>query len=342
MAVFEDPTWQKLEEVVASASERLLVCAPYVTRPGLDRVRNHVREGVTITILTRISIDSWVDGVCDPEAILDFMRFFDIREVGVSDRLHAKALIADDRIALVGSANLTRRAYAHNLEIQSSLDAHEVDQVANLITRWDASIRNLEIEEFNCWVTDHRNAVLEERRRLDDEEPGALDALSRAQEALDALAGGRAIERRPYREPDSHHLEDFVAWLDNHQEFAGATKILERNQNRLGDNLTGHVRQSFFASYLFFQDNNRLVPEAARLLEELAAGAISPLDEELIEAWVEHVESNAGTRTDLFSFPVLRGILPPSLGGTRQGGGGGSSTLKRILPLVARWLEDDR
>ena len=342
MAVFEHPTWQKLDGLVASASERLLICAPFITQPGLDRVRDHVREGVQVTIVTGISIDAWVRGVCDPEAIIEFMRHFNIDEIGVSARLHAKAVIADDQRALVGSANLTRRAYTHNLEIQADLDVPEVDQVAQLITSWDASIRLLTIEELDRWVADHRDAVLEERRRLDEEEPGSLDDLSRAQEELDALAGGRGIEQRPFREPDSELLGDFMDWLDENQELAGAAKVLERHENRIGDHLTGHVKQSFFASYLFFQYDDQLISEASRVVDGLAPDAVPQLDDDLTEAWVEHVESNAGIRTDLFSFPVLRGILPPGLGGTRQGGGGGSSTLKRVLPLVARWLEDDR
>lgn len=342
MAVFEDPSWEKLDGVVASASETLLLCAPFITRPGLDRVRNQAREGVRISIVTGISIDAWVRGVCDPDAIVEFMHDFGVREIGVSARLHAKAVVADNRDALVGSANLTRRAYTHNLEIQAGLEAAEVDQVSELIARWSDSIRILPVDEVNRWVARYRDAVLEERRRLDEEEPGTLDALGQAQEDLDALAGGRAIEQRPFREPERELLSDFIDWLEEHPDLAGATKIVERHENRIGDNLTGHVKQSFFASYLLFQYDDARIPEASRLLDGLAQDAVPQLDDDLLEAWVEHVESNAGIQSDLFSFPVLRGILPPGLGGTRQGGGGGSSTLKRVLPLVARWLEDDR
>jgi len=40
-----------------------------------------------------------------------------------------------------------------------------------------------------------------------------------------------------------------------------------------------------------------------------------------------------------FSFRTLRVYLPPNLGGICTGGGGGSSTLKRVLPVVARMLK---
>ena len=60
----------------------------------------------------------------------------------------------------------------------------------------------------------------------------------------------------------------------------------------------------------------------------------------VLEAWFRHLDEHATDTGPIYSYPTLRGILPPSAGGTREGGGGESSTLKRMLPLVARYREN--
>jgi hypothetical protein len=341
MALFEDPSWLKLEAVVSSATESLLLCAPFITRPGLERVQNQLADGVNVSVITGLSVEAWVAGVCDPEALLDFLHHCGTDQVSISTRLHAKAVVADASDALVGSANLTRRAYTHNLEIQASLDHAEVAQVTALIASWEDSIRVMSAGELAEWIAQHRDAVMDERRRIDEEHPWEPDALGDAQEDLDRLAGGRAIDRRPIHEPSLAVLEDFVDWLDDNHDLPGAAEVVARHDNRHGDNLTGHVKQSFFATYLLFRHDPELIADASQLLDGLGPGDIPQPEGDLLEAWVEHVHDNAGMQAESYSFPVLRGVLPPLLGGTRQGGGGGSSTLKRVLPLVARWLEDE-
>ncbi len=61
-------------------------------------------------------------------------------------------------------------------------------------------------------------------------------------------------------------------------------------------------------------------------------------DDDLIADWIGHLNDHATDRGAGWDYAVLRGILPPRVGGTRLGGGGGISTLKRMLPLVARYL----
>ena len=62
------------------------------------------------------------------------------------------------------------------------------------------------------------------------------------------------------------------------------------------------------------------------------------LTDEISDAWLKHVNTHAADKGSGYDYAVLRGVLPPSVGGTRMGGGGGISTLKRMLPLVARYL----
>jgi len=79
-----------------------------------------------------------------------------------------------------------------------------------------------------------------------------------------------------------------------------------------------------------------------RDLSQLRPDDIYQVDAPVANIWVDHVDEHATEHGDGWSYAILRGIMPPALGGTRQGGGGGSSTLKRMLPLVAQFLSEER
>jgi hypothetical protein len=67
-------------------------------------------------------------------------------------------------------------------------------------------------------------------------------------------------------------------------------------------------------------------------------------DANTLDAWQQFLDSNARAKDERlgYSFSTLRTILPESLGGYTVGGGGASSTLKRVLPLVARFFVRER
>jgi hypothetical protein len=114
--------------------------------------------------------------------------------------------------------------------------------------------------------------------------------------------------------------------------------ILRRHANVDGQNLQGHVKQSFFAAFRFFAEQPSFIPLVASALRRLEDDEMYELDPATEGAWLQHVDEHALDSGDEWSYAILRSVMPPSLGGTRQGGGGGSSTLKRMLPLVAEWV----
>ena len=144
--------------------------------------------------------------------------------------------------------------------------------------------------------------------------------------------------------PPSSTVSDigpFISWLDANSELPGAAVILSRHRNTERQNLTGHVKQCFFASLRFFQEHPRFVTDTSDGLENLAPDKVyQTTSPGLQTAWAAHLDAHALDSGDSYSYATLRGILPPSFGGTRQGGGGGISTLKRLLPLVARWMRE--
>jgi len=159
------------------------------------------------------------------------------------------------------------------------------------------------------------------------------DALADVQRSLDRLlgrGGGHVEQGREQIE-----LDDFVAMLRDHTDLPGAQVVIDRHTNANGDNLTGHVKQSVAAAQHFLNSRPDVLNACVACLDGIERNAVPALTDEVVDAWVAFFDEHADYRDENCDFAVLRGILPPGLGGTRTGGGGGSSTFKRVLPLMA-------
>ena len=114
--------------------------------------------------------------------------------------------------------------------------------------------------------------------------------------------------------------------------------LIDRYFNSSGQNLGGHFRQSYAAVSHFLQQCSAHIDSLSSGLDSLCPEDVYQPDGNLLDDWIRHLDDHATKSGQGYDYAVLRGILPPNLGGTRLGGGGGSSTLKRIMPLVARFL----
>jgi len=135
-----------LHELLASAVERiLLVSFAAHTLPSLARdLQAAVARGVEVDVLfetTDDSAGSYKSADDAPFGAIDGIRRLrwplERRDPGAV--LHAKALVIDRRLALVGSANLTRRALDANLELGLVVEDAQVartieDHVQRLIS----------------------------------------------------------------------------------------------------------------------------------------------------------------------------------------------------------------
>ena len=257
----------------------------------------------------------------------------------VVQRLHAKVYSADDSRVMVGSSNLSEGGFDHNIEIVVELSGDEArDAVRALYTACSPYSREISLDQLSVWIERSRETVFTARAAA-NEEP---EVLSTVQADLDEMLGFGSPASPPtlVTVPD---IGPFISWLDTRRQLPGAEVILNRHRNAEGQNLTGHVKQCFYGSLRFLKEHPEFVSATSDALEQLPAGKIYQMsDEGLRSAWAAHLDMHALDRGESFNYPTLRGILPPSLGGTRQGGGGGISTLKRLLPLVARYVREGR
>lgn len=333
-------SWADFDRIVGSVRDRLLVCSPYYSEDGLEHLFDALPSGPRLTFVSRLSPSDWLNGVSDPAALLALLELLgedgnDNRFI-VHQRLHAKAYLADGARGLVGSANLSSGGFDKNFEIMLSLDEEESAAADSMIKR--EAIEHgvpIPLADFREWVRTYEVLVNELRR----DEPDA-EQLSDAQRSLDELLGYGRTEAVA---EDIPLIDDYATWLETNGWLPGARVLLDRLGNVDGQNLTGHVRQSYYAAvrflYMFPGHIERLHGQLDLLRR---AEDIFQPDDELVEDWIRHLDEHATDRGAGWDYAVLRGILPPNLGGTRTGGGGGSSTLKRVLPLVARYLRLER
>lgn len=156
-------------------------------------------------------------------------------------------------------------------------------------------------------------------------------------------SGSSGARIRSGRGGTGQDLKQFIKWLEDYEnKLAGARIVLRRHENADGQNLTGHVKQSFYGTLLFLRENEHLINVLSSELDKLGTETIYDPQPAILDAWSDFLEANQNEKTDIYSFETLAGILPPALGGRRLHGGGGVSTLKRMLPLVARYLKEKK
>jgi hypothetical protein len=334
------PSWRDLTDVVRSAQSQLLICSPYYSGEALGRLFDDIGDGVQLHFWGRLSPSDWANGISDPETLLALLQLLKGRaELGICQRLHAKAYAADDSLALVGSANLSRGGFDGNLELVVRFEAPEAAGVVTEVRKaGEPHLRGLRDDQLEAWIDKARPAVLEAARRSATE----ADLFESAQKHLDKLLGFGGADSSTIANATPDDLGKFVDWLRRDLSRPGAKVLVDRATNVGGQNLTGHFQQCFHGSWRFLEERRELEPRLSASLDDLEAGDVFQPDDTVNEAWIKHLDEHATDAGEGFSYSILRGYLPPSLGGTVTGGGGGSSTLKRMLPLVARFRRERR
>lgn len=335
MAKIIRASWDDFHRIVGSAHDRLLVCVPYYSEDGLGRLLDAFSMGAELSFVSRLSPSDWLNGASDPEALLVLLELLQnenpLPRFTVHQRIHAKAYLADRSAGLMGSANLSAGGFERNFELMMELEIEEAN-TADLLIEEEAQNHGvpLDLTAFRQWIEKHRGPIMELRRKESEAED-----LSEIQRALDDMLGYGKTIAPPVDVPE---IEDFVSWLMSRKSLAGASVLLDRRFNWSGQNLTGHFRQSYFAVARFLRQYDDHISPLAVRLDSLGPQDIFQPGGTLVADWTHHLNEHATEYGPGYDYAILRGILPPSLGGTRLGGGGGSSTLKRMMPLVARFL----
>jgi len=150
----------QLVEILAGAKKSIVIESPYLvpSESLLDLLEKKVREGVSVVIVTNSLRSS--DGVLAQAGYLKYRgrvirAGIAVCEYKGPDSLHAKSVIVDGRIALVGSYNVDPRSQNLNSEVMGMAEDEEVARA--LLAAIDVHIRN-------SWRVDRQTPPQSDRR----------------------------------------------------------------------------------------------------------------------------------------------------------------------------------
>ena len=331
------PKWRDLTGVLAECKQYAILCSPYITTSGVNTAFDALPPNIALEVFTRLSPSDWASKASDPEALLALLDLW--RNAGnesvlrIVQRLHAKVYSADGARTIIGSANLTEGGFGRNIELVVELEAAESRDALQRLREECAEISiEVSIDALASWIDESRESVLRARASASNE----ADLLASAQERLDKALGLVKAADAVAAPPE---IAEFVSFLERSRQLAGADIVITRFKNADGHNLTGHVKQCYASTFRFLSTHSEFLAPLTSDLDRLEPDEVCRLTVDgLLDAWTRHLDNHARDVGDSYSYPTLRGLLPASLGGTRRGGGGGSGTLRRVMPLVARWM----
>jgi hypothetical protein len=125
------PCKDALAGMIDNVKDELHIVSPYVTQAGAALIRSRVgaktsEVSIDIHLLTDLNPLSVCQGSCDPEAILNLISSFRHARIYHFPRVHAKIVVADRAVAMVGSANLTEGGLEENYEYSIKVSSNEV------------------------------------------------------------------------------------------------------------------------------------------------------------------------------------------------------------------------
>ena len=315
------PSKETLKSVIETSSGSLLLCSPFISRPGLDLVVDSLTSAVSqIEVWTKLDPRDWLTGASDYESLWDFVQQIESKTLSVSLRqsnnLHAKIIISDGPQGLAGSANLTTGGFGRNLEVVRLTSGGELDDLRGFVESMRPKLAAVPLEQFSDFVAQ------------------CVDKVD-SQEALLELIRGEMSTPELGPQPLKSYA-DFLAFLESQTSIV-ATEILRIARNLDRNNNTGKVKQAFFGIQRFLQEYPSYQNRVASLPEDQWFDVSG---DSMVGDWRRFLTDYSSETNSAYgySIPTLIRYLTPTSGGSRVGGGGGDNELKRVWPFVGRLI----
>lgn len=168
------PWMNAFDGLIARASKSLLICSPFVGRGPCERIALILRDkgtaNIPILLLTDLSRDNMLSGGTDVGALAGLCDALPRTEIRFLPNLHAKVYIADERHAVVTSANLTDAGLRRNLEYGVYIDERDlVKQVTADATQYAAlgsPVHSLQLRQFERVVNELKELKVEAEKQF--------------------------------------------------------------------------------------------------------------------------------------------------------------------------------
>ncbi len=212
--VIEGDDIQAIVERNASGVRDITLCSPFVTRAGMAPLLRALRKNksrIHLRVISRFDEVEWLMGVTEPEVFEKLLALNGIGrknpgkwdvQVWLVDGLHAKVIAIGDKLAIVGSANLTRGGLERNLELGAVVQGPAVQTVRRRLEEYieagvpltpeglAAKLARLERDENQALkrkLVALRNLFGRSRGRALKEFPDGTQRIAYAERALDLL-----------------------------------------------------------------------------------------------------------------------------------------------------------
>ncbi len=109
-------------QLIDNSSKSIKISSPYLrpTREISKALERATVRGVSVTIQTRINLEgdtqAWLYSEVNKESINRFYKKIKIYEWKENSILHSKFILIDDKVAFIGSVNLSRRSFIQDVE----------------------------------------------------------------------------------------------------------------------------------------------------------------------------------------------------------------------------------
>lgn len=302
---------------------RSIVATAFYSRAALNRVPLRSSRIDLAVRLDLNSADEWKRGLIDPQALAAFIDAHEAagRTVNlcVHPIAHAKVYVGRKQF-LIGSANLTTRGFSgvgHEiLWIESNTTRHA--QIIKAMEEYCRAFSPLSRSSLEAYIRNNLRSVEAFRKT-------ARRAFDRTDEDRVESLSPRASRYGEY--------EAFRAWLATRPE-AAAKEVWLRAAGKGG--LSGHIRANFFGLRQWMLFN----PDIQRFGVAVQADTYKFSRDSSREALLRSfVEKNASDEPG-FSLDIWKSYLPVESGGRARNHGGTIGNINRMLPLVARYLDE--
>lgn len=120
-SLVRSPWAQPFQQLVSIAERDLLLVSPFIKSQSTNQIvsnlqRRGVDKQISVVVLTNLRPESVLNGSTDVEALSTLSKALPNFDLVHLPSLHAKVYVADDRVAVVTSANLTKPGITGNLE----------------------------------------------------------------------------------------------------------------------------------------------------------------------------------------------------------------------------------
>lgn len=158
-----------------SVNTSCFLCSPYITQSPIRALVQSLQERqlvdtVQVRVLTDLSLLNLVQGSTDPGALLYLYDHLPNVQVSYLPRVHAKVYIADNALAIVGSANFTDggtfRNYEYGLRVDDTLLVRRIQDDLQSYASLGGEATPLRLRELQEQVLPLKETAREARKML--------------------------------------------------------------------------------------------------------------------------------------------------------------------------------